>query len=306
MQALNSRQLQYAILLSEVLNFSQVAEQVGITQPSLSKQILSLESELGIKLFDRNHTPLTITPAGEYFIGYAKELLYKEEQMYKAMDQFRSGENGRLVIGVSPFRSTYLMPDIVKKVKAKYPGVQVVLREENSTLLRKEAAEGKFDFAIVNLPVDDALMDIVPLEVDTLVLAVPNAMTDRVLPTMDGPHPAVEWADVEALPFVVVSPTQELRHLFDKMCAAADIRPNIAVEVMSISAAWAMAHAGVGAALLPLQFISSQHFDDNLTLYTIRSNEYSRQPVIITRRGQYESEPARYAKELLQNKSAEP
>lgn len=298
---MNSRQLQYAILLSQVLNFSQVAEQIGISQPSLSKQILGLENELGIKLFDRNHTPLTMTPAGEYFIEYAKDLLYKEDQMHKAMEQFRSGDNGRLVIGVSPFRSTYLMPDIVKKVKAKYPGIQVVLREENSTLLRKEAAEGKFDFAIVNLPVDDALMDIVPLEADTLVLAVPNAMTGMLPPSTGGPHPSVDWSCVDTLPFVVVSPTQELRHLFNRMCAAADIRPNIAVEVMSISTAWAMAHAGVGAALLPLQFISSQHFDDNLTLYTIRSNEYSRQPVIITRRGQYESEPARYAKELLLN-----
>ena len=78
---MNSRQLQYAILLSETLNFSQVADQLGISQPSLSKQILALEAELGIKLFDRNHSPMTVTPAGEYFIEEARELLRHHEMI---------------------------------------------------------------------------------------------------------------------------------------------------------------------------------------------------------------------------------
>ena len=63
---MNSRQLHYAILLSQIRNFSQVAEKLDITQPALSKQILNLENELGVKLFDRNTIPLTLTPAGEH------------------------------------------------------------------------------------------------------------------------------------------------------------------------------------------------------------------------------------------------
>ena len=54
---MNSRQLEYAILLSQIKNYSQVADQLNISQPALSKQILSLETELGIKLFDRTTTP---------------------------------------------------------------------------------------------------------------------------------------------------------------------------------------------------------------------------------------------------------
>ena len=177
---MNSRQLQYAISLSQTLNFSQAADLLGISQPSLSKQILALESELGIKLFDRNHSPLSLTPAGEYFIREAKELLYKEDQLFKAMDQFRTGENGRLDIGVTPFRSLYLMPEVVKKLKTKYPGVQVVLHEAGSTQLRKESAEGRYDFAIVNLPVDESVLDVTAMEPDTLVLAVPNAMAEHL------------------------------------------------------------------------------------------------------------------------------
>lgn len=293
---MNSRQLQYAVALSETLNFSQVADQLGISQPSLSKQILALESELGIKLFERNHSPLSLTPAGEYFIREARELLYKEDQLYKAIEQFKTGENGRLIIGVTPFRSLYLMPEVVKKIKIKYPGVQVVLHEAGSTQLRKESAEGRYDFAIVNLPVDESVLDVIAMEPDTLVLAVPNTMAKQL--SVYG-KTSLNLADVRDLPFVVLSPSQELRQLFDKLCAAANLHPNIAAEVVGVTTAWSMAHAGVGAALLPLQFVASQHFDENLTLFTLENNVYSRQPVIVTRRGQYLSEYAAYAISLL-------
>lgn len=296
---MNTRQIQYALALSETLNFSQVAEQLGISQPALSKQIQHLEKELGVKLFDRNHSPLTLTPAGEYFVRNAQELVYKEEQLRKALDQFRSGESGRLVIGVTPFRSLYLMPEIVKKIRNKYPGVQVSLQEVNSTQLRKEAAEGKYDLAIVNLPVDTALLDAIPLEPDTLVLAVHNTMVGKLPATGDGKYAAVDFDQIQDLPFVVLSPGQELRLLFDGLCTAADFTPIIAAEVMGVTSAWAMARAGVGVALLPLQFVHSQYFDNNLSLYIVKNSLYSRQPVIVTRRGQVRTPYADFAIRLL-------
>lgn len=296
---MNTKQIQYAIALSETLNFSQTADQLGISQPSLSKHILNIENDLGVRLFDRNHSPMTLTPAGEYFIRNARELVYKEEQLRKALDQFRSGESGRLVIGITPFRSLYLMPELIKKVRSVYPGVQVCLQEINSTQLRKEAGEGKFDLAIVNMPVDTSLLDVTPLEPDTLVLAVPNTMIETLPAPADGEYTSVDFSDLRDLPFVVLSPGQEMRQLFDRLCTAADFHPTIAAEVVGVTTAWAMARAGVGAALIPLQFIHGQHFDDNLSLYIVKNSLYSRQPVVVTRRGQVRTPCADYAIRLL-------
>lgn len=299
---MNSRQIQYALALSKTLNFSQSAEELGITQPSLSKQIMNLESELGVKLFDRNHSPMTLTPAGEYFMIHAQELLYKEDQLFKALQGFQSGENGTLTIGVTPFRSLYLMPEIVKKIKSKFPGVRVVLSESNSAHLKKEVIEGKYDFAIVNLPVDESVLDITPLEEDTLVLAVPKNLAHNLPQSSDTEILSINFADAKDLPFVVLSPGQELRELFEKLCAGADFNPNISTEVVGVTTAWAMAHAGVGAALLPLQFIENEFFDKNLVLYKIKSKLYQRQPAIVCRRGQYMSDYAKYAIKLLTHK----
>ena len=296
---MNTKQIQYVLALSETLSFSQAAEQLGISQPTLSKQIQHIEKELGVKLFDRNRSPLALAPAGEYFVRSARELVYKEEQLRKALSQFRTGESGRLVIGITPFRSLYLMPELVKKIRNRYPGVQVSVQEVPSPQLRKEAAEGKYDLAVVNLPVDTSLLDVTPLEPDTLVLAVHNTMTQNLSATKEGKYLTVDFKQIRDLPFVVLSPGQELRQLFDGLCAASDVYPTIAAEVNGVTSAWAMARAGVGVALLPLQFVRNQYFDSNLSLYIVKSNLYSRQPVVVTRRGQVRTPYADFAIRLL-------
>jgi len=298
---MNTKQLHYILALSETLSFSQVAEQLGITQPALSKQIQHMEKELGVQLFDRKRNPLSLTPAGEYFVRNAKELLYMEEQLRKGLDRFQSGEYGRLTIGTTPFRSFYLMPKLIKKIRARYPGVQVTLREVPSTQLRKETAEGKFDLAIVNLPVDESVLDVVALKPDVLVLAVHKSIADRMTAVKEGEPLEVDFSQVKELPFVTLSPGQEMRQLFDSLCAAADFHPNIAAEVIGVTTAWAMARAGVGAALLPLQFVDSQELDSNLLLYAVKNSSYTRQPVVATRRGQAMTPYAEYAIQVLTN-----
>ena len=291
---MNRRALEYAVRLAEVRSFSQLSEELGISQPALSKQIAALEQELGVKLFDRSTSPLSLTPAGAYFAEEARSLLFKEDQLGRAMQQFRSGEAGRLTIGVSPFRCTYLMPPIVQAIREKFPGVEVVLHEADSAELRRDAADGKFDLAILNLPVDESVLDAVPMERETLMLAVPQAWAKR-LPNAS----EIDFAQCRDLPFVTVGETQELRQVFDKICAANELHPTIAVQVKSLSAALEMAAAGVGATVLPLPFLEQSLTDKPITLFTIKDNAYTRRSAVVTRRGQYLSEYAQYAIELL-------
>ena len=299
---MNRKQLQYVIELSEDLNFSVVAEKHGVTQPALSKQILALEKELDVKLFDRNNIPMSLTAAGEHFVAEAKKLIYREDQLLRSMEDYKSGKSGKLEIGISPFRSLYLIPDIVNKVKEKYPGVTVVLHEEGSDQLRKNAAEGKFDFAVVNLPVDESVLDVRLIEADTLVLAVPKKLSEALPESSKTEILEIDLKACKKLPFVVVSPQQEMRQLFDKMCAEVDFSPVVATEVVGVSTAWSMARAGVGATLLPLQFVNNFDFDNSIALYKLKNCHQSRQPAIVTRRGQYISEYAKYAIELLTEK----
>ena len=298
---MNNKQLQYAIMLSKSLNFSQTAEKLGISQPALSKQILNLEKDLGTELFDRKQNPLALTSAGEYFFRHAQDLIYREEQLYRSMEDFQSFKRGTLNIGISPFRSLYLMPSLCKKVKEKFPDIKIVLHEFTSDILRANAADGKYDFAIVNLPADESVLDTTPIEQDKLVLVVPENLIHLIENTSKMPMDNLDFKYCKDLPFIVVSQVQEMRLLFEKICATSNIEPKIAMEVVGLTTAWAMAQAGIGATLLPLQFIQNADHNNKLKLFIPKYDTNIRQPAIIMRRGQYISPYAKYAIEILTN-----
>lgn len=293
---MNSRQLHYAVLLSRHRSFSQVAAMLSITQPALSKQILSLEEELGVRLFDRSSAPLSLTPAGEHFIHEAKEILYREEQLKRSMEDFHSDLRSRLIIGISPFRSLYFIPEIISRLKEEFPGLQVVLKEANSTQLNQGIREGSYDFAIMHLPVDELQLDALPMKPEPLVLAVPKKLVPLMEGSLEGP---VSLSQCEKLPFVAVSPRQELRQLFDRLCIHAGIHPEISVEVVGVATAWAMTQAGLGATLLPLGFIEDSRYREGISTFPLEHTATTRQPAVITRKGQFLSRFARRAIELL-------
>ena len=304
---MNSRQLQYALLVSQCRSFSQAAEQLEISQPALSKQILNLEKELGVQLFDRSTTPLTLTPAGEAFIEESRELLFKEEHLKQIMQKFSTGDYGRLVIGISPFRSVYLIADTVKALHKRYPKLQVILKETGSTELHKGAVEGQYDFAIMNLPIDETILNATPLEPEPIVLAVPNELlTALPQPCQDAsyPYPVIDLADCKDIPFIVLSKQQLLRQLFDNLCTLSRLHPTICTEVVGITTAFHMALAGIGATILPLHFILNNRLDSNLSFFSIKHCTFMRKPVIATRKDMELSEHAKFAIEHLQRHGA--
>ena len=294
---MNYRQLQYAVLLSQIGSFSQVAEKLSITQPALSKQILSLEKELDVQLFDRNKYPVILTPAGEHFIKAAQDLLYREDQLLRSMEEYKNGDKGQLTIGITPFRSAYLIPKTVKAIRKKYPGIQVKLHEAGSGVLRKEAGEGKFDFAVINMPVDDSVFDVVLIEPDSLAVVIPEEILCEYSELRNKKE--VIFSDCRDLPFAAVGLSQEMRQLFERLCTKNGFSPNIAVEVVSLTTAWEMAISGVAATVLPLQFVGSEHYDKKVSVLKIKDAAYLRQPAIVTRKGQYISPAARYAMDTL-------
>ena len=296
---MNSRQLQYAVQLSEVGSFSKLADTLNVSQPALSKQILSLEKELGVKLFKRTSNIVTPTPAGAHFVKEAREILYKEDQLIKSMMQYKSGDKGELVIGVTPFRSSYLMPSLIKKLTSKFSGLSVKLIEEGSEQLRHDAAEGKFDFAIINLPVDDSVLEVTELEPDRLVLVVPNSLCEKH--GLSGK--SISFKECKKLPFIVVSATQEMRVLFDKLCAATNVYPKIIAEVTGLVTALEISLSGAGATLLPKQFVNSRMDSGEFSLFELTDNTTMRQPAVVRKKGQYKSKYTEQAIKFLKDQN---
>ncbi len=297
---MNAKQLQYALTLAQKRNFSQAADTLGLSQPALSKQIRALEEELGVLLFDRNTQPLTLTPAGNRFVEEAQVFLHQEERLRRSMEDFKSGAKGRLVLGISPFRCSYHIPTILRRLRERFPGLQLILRETDSAHLHRGIAEGEFDLALMNLPVDETLLHVRLLDTETVMLAVPKHLA-HTLPTEteDDRPPAVSLRDCADLPFVTLGKQQELRRQFDSLCAAENVHPEIAAEVVGVLTAWSLARAGVGAALLPQGFVKDAPDDGNLCFFRLKQNAPSRQPAVVYRKDRPLSQYAQYFIALL-------
>ncbi len=298
---MNSRQLQYAVILAETLNFSQAAQRLDISQPAFSKQIISLEEELGVKLFERSTNPLTLTEAGEFFIKKAKGILLDEEAIVKSMQKYKNGENGTLVIGVPPFRSLYMMPSLIAEMKKKYPTIKITLAEKGLSELKKGILDGEFDFAVMNMPVTEPELSATPLEKDVLVLAIPRKMLGLLTKNGEVPKRLKSLSKCADIPFVTVGKEQEMRKLFDKLCLSSGIEPQIYATVTGITTAWEIVKENLAATLLPRQFAMKEAPLYDVELIEIQQSIYVRQSAIVTRCGQYISKYAESAIEIIKN-----
>ena len=301
---MNLRWLQYAYVLSQYLSISQAAEKLKISQPALSKQILNLEKELGVTLFDRSCHPIKITPAGESFLTYAERIVHSETQLRRVAAEYSSGEKGNLVIGISPFRAKYFITDAISTLHKKYPGLKIVLRDVKSAQLRKELFEGNLDFAILNLPVDELLFDVVRLDEERIVLALKKELVPPGLceSPYNGELLSATLNDFESVPFIALTKEQELRRQLDKLCFLSDAKLEIKTEVFGITTAWSLAQAGIGATVLPSTLVESSRLNDDMAVYTLINSESVRTPAIVLRKGQFVSVYAKEAIELIKNR----
>ncbi len=135
-----------------------------------------------------------------------------------------------------------------------------------------------------------------------MVLALHKSLVNELPSDSITKNSTIDFSLVKSLPFVVLSEGQELRSIFDSLCNDADFTPNIIAEVMGVTSAWAMARSGVGATLLPLQFVDSLNVDNDLSLFVVKNNLYSRQPVIATRKGHKLPPYVEYAIKILSEK----
>jgi DNA-binding transcriptional LysR family regulator len=143
------RLLQAAIALAEDLNFSRAAERLHITQPALSKQIYELESQLGFRLFERNHQMVELTDAGRMFVAEAREaVLHAERAVLEAKAAF-SGADEILNIGKSAYTDPYLVSTLLSIQLPLFPGLRVKLWSDYSHELARQVIAGTLDLALI-------------------------------------------------------------------------------------------------------------------------------------------------------------
>jgi DNA-binding transcriptional LysR family regulator len=167
------RALEVFCKIVELRSFSKAAEAVLLTQPTVSGHIKALETELGLRLFDRAGKTVTPTRAGEILYGYARRILALREEAQQAVNEHKGGLKGHLALGGSNIPGAYILPPLLAAFKREHPEVTISLHISGSRDIVRGVIEGTYEVAMVGARFEEGRVHYEPFAQDELVLAVP-------------------------------------------------------------------------------------------------------------------------------------
>ena len=214
-------QLEYFLAAARAETFFDAAESLHITQSSLSKQIMKLEKELNVRLFDRSRRSAVLTDAGREFLKEAGDLFHRYRAMRKRMQAFEDVSERTLRIGTLPFLSQYGLTGLFKDFSAAHPEIRLLLEEVEEIDLLSGFSSGRYDLIIARSHMcDESHFRFLLLDEDRLAAMLPAG------------HPlawrkSVSLSDLAGEPFLLMHPYTSLYQLCMKLFHDAGITPHV-------------------------------------------------------------------------------
>jgi DNA-binding transcriptional LysR family regulator len=243
----NLEQLRAFVEVAQLGNFTRAAEQLHLAQPSLSRQIATLEHDLGAELFHRARGGSTLTSAGETLLPLARRMLADAESVRRDLAELAGLQRGRVRLGATPTLSISLVAEVLSVFHAAHPAIDLHLTEQGSRRLLDELAGGELDLALITT--SDATsaerFTVTPLLVEELVV-ISSASAPPVTT-----HDTIGLGDVAVLPQIVFSATYDLRSTTDTAFQAVDLTPDVVLEGAEMDAVLRFVERGLGVAIVP-------------------------------------------------------
>lgn len=185
-EVMDLRLVRTFVSAAHLLNFRRTAERLFLSQPTVTKHIRRLEDELGFELFHRRGKQVTLTPAGERFLGHAQRLLNAHEDALQDMEGWARGYTRRLVVAVSPLVGSSTLPWLVRRFTAQYPDVEVIVSAVQSPQVIEAVITGDASVGLAREPGQDNRVTSEPLYTEQVLLVTGQDNSDH-----DGPLP--DW-----------------------------------------------------------------------------------------------------------------
>jgi DNA-binding transcriptional LysR family regulator len=222
---------------------SRAAEMLGMSQPAVSKAIMTLERSIGFRLFDRDKGRMTPTAEGVFFHREVQSSLVAIAKLRSAAARIRDYGSGDIQVGCLSAFSTNLVPSAIAKFRKRHPEVAVSLTVAASSSIRDMIAANQLDIAITADEVDTTGVESVPFAQVPAALAIPPghrlALKDVVVPM-----------DLDRIDFVALAPEDTTRHEAEAIFARYGVAPKVVVETAYASVVCALVLAGTGCGIV--------------------------------------------------------
>ncbi|WP_167995325.1 LysR family transcriptional regulator [Arthrobacter pigmenti] len=235
--------------VARVGHFTRAAEELYLAQPSLSRQIAALETDLGTELFHRGPSGAALTDAGELLLPLARRMLGDARTAREQMDELAGLHRGRVRLGAPPTLCVSLVADVLAAFRAAHPSVALHVMEAGSRVLMDALSEGALDLALVVTRGEGAAApgaELIPLLSEELVVVSASASQAAEEITLQ---------ELAQIPQVAFNRSYDLRVATDAAFSANGLEPVIAVEGAEMDAVLRFVERGLGVAVVPAMVV---------------------------------------------------
>ncbi len=245
-------------------NFTKAANLLHLSQPSLSKQIKTLEKNLDILLIHRENNKISLTENGKVFLQYSERILALCEESCRALMDLKNGERGNLTVGASQTIGIYLLPRILALFAQNYPQINLKVQVNSTRIIAKNVVNREIDLAVVGgeIPNDFKKNLLVEKFVDdefSLIIAESHPFATKQTITKE---------DLYHLNFITLNSNSTIRKFIDTILIQNQIeikQLKIIMQLNSIEGIKTAVSLGLGVA-----FVSSSAIEKELKLKTIK------------------------------------
>lgn len=257
MNAMTLTELRYIVALAREKHFGRAAEKCFVSQPTLSVAVKKLEEELGVILFERGQSEVSVTPAGEPIVLQAERVLSEAARVRELAETAGDPLTGPLRLGAIYTIGPYLLPKLVPLIKTRAPKMPLMIQENFTSKLLDALKSGELDVAVLALPIQEPGL-------------VAQAVYDeafRVLVPVGHPWATRATADVDALlgePLLMLGRGNCFRDQVLDLCTRAGAGGPQVLEGSSLETIRLMVASGVGITVMPATAVDNLPKDDSL------------------------------------------
>jgi LysR family hydrogen peroxide-inducible transcriptional activator len=267
MIGLSMRHLRYFDALAKFGHFGRAAHACSISQPALSVQIRELEDLIGAPLVERGGRQVRLTGLGAEFAERVRGILRSVDELEDLARAAHGLRAGRLRLGVIPTVAPYILPEVIKTLAQRYPGLDPRPREAITQRLIEDLLEARLDAAIVALPVSEPALEEVALFDEEFVLVRPMEDEGKPVPRSDRLH---------EMRLLLLEEGHCFRDQALAVCNIASSPPRDLMEGSSLSTLVHMVGAGIGVTLIPQMAVDTETRSAEVCIFRLNEPRPSR------------------------------
>ena len=272
-------------------SFTKAAQNLYISQPSLSARIKKMEVIIGEPLFDRSTTPLQLTEVGKVYIEAAEEITQIEQRVENYINDLAGLKTGNLAVGASTLFAAYVVPSLITQFNQKFPDVHIQLIEGNTAELEEMLGSNALEFLsliIITMTVFYIIKNYIAKKIYYLQVPKHFAVNEELgmyqlsykniknKNYLNQKYPAVPLGRFADLPFIMLTQGNDTRTRGDRLCRNVGFKPNIVLEFNQQSTAYMASSTQLGATFISDILVSQLPTFENLVYYKLDGEEAKR------------------------------